>query len=239
MIINPLNLTWFIYMGFLVALTVVLYTFGKNKDEKRKKGFFSVFFAIACVFYIWYKALLLKDPGYDTSIWKELPLALCQVAFIYGYAGVMKKSNVLMCFGVYVGFLCALMAVVMPVDGFYGIPFFEGRSIGFYGYHGMVIVQSVLVYMLGLYKPNRRHLPGMLIVLGASALIAHGLNLLIKATTGIAANYFFTVDPEGNPVLALLRGIIPVDYVYLLPLFIPLGIVLYFVILLMEPREKG
>lgn len=76
----------------------------------------------------------------------------------------------------------------------------------------------LLLAGLDLYRPRFRDIPGTLLLLLVLTAVMTGLNLLIRGT-GLSptCNYFYTVDPAGNPLLELFRSWIPVPGLYLLP----------------------
>ena len=56
------------------------------------------------------------------------------------------------------------------------------------------------------------------LLLLAITLVAFGINLILRAT-GLhpKANYFFSVETEGNAILEMFHRMIPVPFLYLLP----------------------
>ena len=191
------------------------------------------------VFYILYKSYLIwGSKTYETSLWNELPLALCQVASFLVLPGILKKNNTILCFCFFIGSICSLMAILMPVEGFYNIPLLSFESIGFYGFHGLVFIQAICLVTLGFYKPKVKDVPKAMLLLAVIALIVHFINMWLRATVLPDSNYFFTYSPENNPALGLCYKFIPVSYVYLLPLLVPLGLVLSLIAFIFQKLDK-
>jgi len=76
----------------------------------------------------------------------------------------------------------------------------------------------------GLYRPSFRDLPRTVLT---ALLITFGvflINLLLR-WTGLhpKANYFFSVETEGNPLLEIFHRWIPVPFLYLMPSVLILG----------------
>lgn len=218
MIINSFNAAWFLMLAVQVVLIVAITLFCKGRSEEYKEKFFVGMFIFTMLYLVVYKIYLVEFSTYETCWLNELPLNLCQVAAILMYPAVKFKKNSLKCFCFFVGFLCTLMAMAMPVEGFYDIPLLSGDSIGFYGYHGLVFVMAVCLVTLKLCRPEAKYVLGAVGLIAVIALAVHGCNFLLRRTVFEEANYFFTYDPENNPILNLLYGFIPVGYVYLLPL---------------------
>lgn len=239
MIINPLNTAWFIMFAVQIILILFLYFLCKGKTEKFKVRVMTVYYIFMIVYYVIYKWYLISPVSpYETVIWNELPLALCQVASFIALPAIRSKNRVLMGFCFFVGSICSLMAMLMPSPGFSGIPLLCGESLGFYGFHGLVFVQSITIYVIGLYNPRVKDTPKVALLLGVFALIAHGINFLLRSTVYGEANYFFTYDPDGNPVLGLLRKFIDINYIYMLPIIIPVGLLLALLALILHRKEQ-
>ena len=65
----------------------------------------------------------------------------------------------------------------------------------------------------------------MALALFIIALLVFGINLLLRIT-GLHpnANYFFSVETEGNPLLELFYRFIPFPFLYLLPSIVILAV---------------
>lgn len=226
MIINTFNAAWFIMLGVLLALTVAVMLIGKGKSYVFKRKLMLVLYVFIIVFYIAYKGYLVYfSKTYKTSFWNELPLALCQVASLFAYPAVASKNRTLLGFSFFTGTLCSFAALLMPVSGFYNIPLLSFESIGYYGFHILVFVICINIYLLGLYNPQVKDVPKILLFFGISLIVVHIINTIIRATVFPASNYYFTYFHEDNPVLKLLWGLIPVPCLYLVPMLLPVGLV--------------
>ena len=57
------------------------------------------------------------------------------------------------------------------------------------------------------------------------SLVVFIINIILRKTClGLKANYFFSVETEGNPVLEIFHGWIPVPYLFLMPALVILAI---------------
>lgn len=228
LIINTFSPAWWIMACVQILIVFALQRYMKTREEDGKRLTLIFLFVFICFFYVWYKSYLIWwSSDYDTCIANELPIALCQIATIYGAIGVATGNDIFKGFGFYVGTLCSLMGMLMPVDGFSNISLLSPEAIGFYGFHGLVFVQSVLIYTSGLYKPDNKHIIKIVLLLMVTTLCVHGINALLRMRIYPESNYIFTFSPENNAILQLLYRIIGINFIYLLPLFIPLGIIFY------------
>ncbi len=238
MIIDSFTPAWFLMFGFQILLIVLFSLIGKKRNKDQKKKFMIGYYIFMCIFYVCYKAFLVLTPNYETTVLEELPFALCQVASLLCLPAILSEKRTLLGFVFFVSSLCSLMALLMPSPGFGGIPLLSGMSIGYYGFHGLVFVQGILVYTLGFYRPRGNDVLGIIALLAGLALAAHLINFLIRSTTGVEANYFFTYDPEGNPILMLFRDFLDLNYLYLIPLLPPIGFLLWLLALLFREQKK-
>lgn len=230
-IINRLNFVWWCMFAVMIAITVGFWLIGRKRTPEQKKKMMIILYIVSVVVLVLYKVWLVcftdtyhLASGERTFLLNELPLNLCQVALLLALPGILLKNRTItsMCF--FVGSVCSLMALLMPVDGFEGKSIFNLDCVGFYGHHMLVFIQSVSLITLGFYKPRYKDIPKLLVLFAGLTLFAYGVNTLLRATGAHpTANYFFTNDPEGNAILGFFRGLIDVDFVYLLPMLIPVG----------------
>ena len=94
------------------------------------------------------------------------------------------------------------------------------NAVGFYGFHGLVLALAVTFASWELYRPTFRDTPAVLAVLTLLGGAVHLVNLLLRATVYPQASYFYTCGLEGNPVLDWLLALIPVYFLYELPLLL-------------------
>jgi uncharacterized membrane protein YwaF len=138
---------------------------------------------------------------------------------------VWRKSRPLSSFCFFLGPLGAVMALVMPGNGFAGYSLLLPRMLGYYLTHFMVVIEGLALVTFGLFRPRLRDLPRALL---SAVLIAFGIfcfNMVLRQT-GLhpKANYFFSVETEGNSVLDLFYRWIPLPFLYLLPCSLILGL---------------
>ena len=216
------NILFFASLLILAAASILL----KNKSDHTKALVISVVCWITLICFFAYKYALSVDAEFDVltsdmggfNWWGELPLQLCNINLLLVPVAALTKKRSLLSFCFFIGPLGALMALVMPGTGFDGFSILLPRMIGYYGTHYVVLIASLALGTFGLYRPRLRDVPLMVATLFIVALAVFGINMLLR-TSGLhpKANYFFSVETEGNPLLELFHSWIPIPFLYMLP----------------------
>ena len=135
-----------------------------------------------------------------------------------GFAFDMTSLVIGVAFCFFIAPLGALMALVMPGIGFEAYPIYLPRMLGYFGTHFMIFIEGLAIVTFGLYRPQWRDIPLTMLALFVIALVVFGINMLLRAT-GLhpKANYFFSVETEGNPLLELFYSWLPWPFLFLLP----------------------
>lgn len=216
------NLAFGIFLLLLILASLIL----KGKPEKTKQTVLVVACLITMIGFFIYKYALSLDQDFSIltadmggfNWWGELPLQLCNINMILIPIAVLKKSRPLMSFCFFLGPLGALMALVMPGTGFDGYSLLLPRMLGYYGTHFMVVIEGLALVTFGLFRPRFSDLPRTLLAALIILLCVFLINMLLR-WSGLhpKANYFFSVETEGNFLLELFHRLIPVPLLYLLP----------------------
>lgn len=227
-ILKPFNPMFFICTALAALLGFVMIRVNRKKDEAQRRRAVVILYAAALVLFFVYKISLLFDREYDVilaqagqvgfNFMDELPLNLCNINLILIIIGLEKRARPILGFTFFFGTLGALMALVMPSEGFSGYCIFLPRMLGYYLTHFVIALQLPLLAGLDLYRPKFRDiLPafGTLLLLAACMT---GVNHLFR-TCGISptSNYFFSYDPSGNSILEQFHSWLPYPGLYLLP----------------------
>ena len=111
-----------------------------------------------------------------------------------------------------------MMALAMPGNGFDGYSLLLPRMLGYYGTHFMIVIEGLAIVTFGLYRPKFRDLPNTVLAILAVAFCVFLVNVLLR-WSGLhpKANYFFSMETEGNALLELFHGWIPLPFLYLMP----------------------
>ena len=242
--LNPLFLAVFAAFLLLLVLASVLL---RGKSEKTRGAVLIAACVVTLIGFVFYKYYLSLDSEYNAitagmggfNWWGELPLQLCNINMIIIPIAVLKKNRSLMCFGFFLGPLGALMALLMPGNGFDGYSLLLPRMLGYYGTHFMVVIEGLALASFGLFRPKFRDLPKAALAVLVIAFVIFLLNLLLR-WTGLhpKANYFFSVETEGNFLLELFHSWLPFPFLYLLPSIVILGVYMLLVTIPFELADR-
>ena len=232
-VIRPFNTVFLITFAAFLLLLLAASILLRGKRESTRQTVLVIACLATLVGFFFYKYYLSQDADFNVitadmggfNWWGELPLQLCNINMILIPIAVLKKSRPLMSFCFFLGPLGALMALAMPGNGFSGYSLLLPRMLGYYGTHFMIVIEGLAIVCFGLYRPRFRDLPRTVV---AALLIAFGvfvINMLLR-WSGLhpKANYFFSVETEGNALLELFHSWIPVPFLYLLPCIVILGV---------------
>ena len=231
-IMRPFRPLFLVLLALCLALLVTAGILLKGKSDREKAMVICITCWIALLGFIAYKYALSIDKEYNAvtasmggfNWWGELPLQLCNINLLLIPIAVLTQKRPLLGFCFFIGPLGALMALVMPGNGFDGYSIFLPRMLGYYGTHYVVLIASLAIGVFGLYRPELRDIPLTALTLFLLGLAIFGVNMLLR-TTGLhpKANYFYSVETEGNPLLELFHRWIPFPFLYMLPCIVILA----------------
>ena len=244
-IIRPFNPVFINALGVFIALLILATLLVRGKTEKAKGNVLVTACLLTLAGFVVYKIFLSRDAEYNeiTAVmggynwWGELPLQLCNINMILIPIAGWKKSRPMMSVCFFVGPLGAMMALMMPGNGFDGYSLLLPRMLGYYGTHFMVLIEGLALGTFGLYRPRLKDLPGTVVTILAVSFAVFLINLLLRRS-GLhpKATYFFCVETEGNFLLELFHSWIPFPYLYVLP---SLGILVPYMLLVTLPFEAA
>ncbi len=242
-IIRPFNPLFLLVFGLFLLLLIVSSLLLRGKSEKTRSAVLVGACLLTLIGFVFYKIYLSRDASFNEitanmggfNWWGELPLQLCNINMLLIPIAVLKKNKAMMSFSFFVGPLGALMALVMPGNGFDGYSLLLPRMLGYYGTHFMVFIEGLALVTFGLYRPRLRDLPRTVLTILLISLVIFVINLLLR-WSGLhpKANYFFSVETEGNFLLEIFHRLLPYPYLYLLPC---LGILVPYMLLIVTPFE--
>ncbi|MDR0959976.1 MAG: YwaF family protein [Propionibacteriaceae bacterium] len=217
--VYPFGGPWFAYMLFLAAVGVGLHlVLSRFGPEGRRRGLIIVGCFNAVLFTV-YTINLTRTPGYDFNIWTNLPLQFCSLVSwgIIPAAALPYKTLRGLCY--FPGALGGFAALVSPAPTFQGRSLFSLFSLGFYGTHGINVIVSILLATLGLYIPSFKEAARITFwfVVGLCLPIFF-LDVVGRAFIDPTINYFYFFDPEGAGILVALHNLIPITFVYEMPI---------------------
>ncbi len=230
-ILEPFNGVFFTLFALFLLLLIVSSLWLRGKPERTRVNVLTGACVLTLIGFFTYKYRLSFDMEYRVANaamggfnwWGELPLNLCNINMILIPIAVQRNSRPLKSFCFFAGALGALMALMMPSAGFSGYSVLMPRMMGFFGTHFMVFIEALAIVTFGLYRPTFRDMPWTLLAILLISIAVFGVNMLLRVTGLFAkANYFFSVETEGNPVLELFHSWLPYPYLYLLPCYLVL-----------------
>ena len=246
-IIRPFNTVFLLVFAAFLLLLIVASLILRNKSERTKETVLVCACLVTFVGFFVYKYFLSIDQSYNIvaasvggfNWWGELPLHLCNINMILIPIGVLRKSRPLMNFSFFLGPLGAMMALAMPTVGFSGYSLLLPRMLGFYGTHFMIVIEGLALVTFGLFRPVLRDLPKTILSALGIAFLVFLFSMLLR-WTGLNpnANYFFSVDTEGNPILELFHSWLPYPFLYLIPCTGILAVYMGLVMLLFTVTDK-
>ncbi len=220
MIIEFLNLTFFLLILFIILSILLLYFLLRNKSEKIRKNVIIGISIFNIIFFIIYKYWLSKDPEFLTinnydffNLWSELPLQLCNISMFLIPLGLIFKKDALLSYGYFITPLGAFMAICFPESAFTGFDIFIPRNLGFYGTHVLLFISGISLVTLKLFKPSYKKIVTPTITLLALAFIMFLVNTVLRNTVSPEANYFYTYETN-IPILSTFYKWLPVPFLY-------------------------
>lgn len=228
LIFEPFNACFFIVTFIIALFGFIFIKLLKNKTDAQKRKAVAILYIVIFAVFIAYKIILSHDAAYDQiradaglggfNWWEELPLNLCNINIILIIIGCLANSKLILGFNFFIGTLGALMATLMPCVGFTGYSILLPRMLGYYVTHMVVALQLPIIAGLNLYRPKFKDLPKIVALLLGIVAVIVGINFAIKGL-GLSdhVNYFYTMSPDGNPILELFMKWIPYPGLYVLP----------------------
>ena len=228
LILEPFNGLFFLLFAAFAAVFLILSLIMRRCSDKVRRATLAGLMLFTLAVFVWYKIMLSRDAEYSAitaaagkgafSWWGELPLQLCNINMILIPVAVLTKKRPLMGFGFFLGPLGAAMALFMPGIGFENFSILLPRMIGYFFTHFMVFFGGIALWSFGIYRPTFRDLPGVVLSVIILSLLVFAFNMILRLT-GLYpnANYFFTVETEGNPILEIFHSWLPYPFLYILP----------------------
>ena len=232
LIIKPFNSVYIAFAAGVLVITSLICLCMNALSAEQSQAVVLYFSAFMCTFMFIYKAALLFDreyaeivyPGEKMNVWNELIFFPCNVIAMIAFSGILLRSRLLMSFAFFYA-VCPVIALLVPPAGYEKYSLTIPRVWAFYCYHYMIIMNVVLMLKSGIYIPEYTGiLPACLLYAGISFFFLLVNDLMIFAGVNKSANYFFNRIPEKNIILETLYKIIPVPYLFTVPLIAAGGI---------------
>lgn len=231
-LISPFKPAWWAFWGVIVVCIAGLTWLLKEQDVQTQRIFLLVMAVASIGYFVFYKYLLYSDETFEFHWQDELPFQLCNLATVFCLVGVLTNNAFLLGYCCCIAPFGAIVAVCMPYYRFLNVEVFSKKSIGFYGHHGFIIVNGILILTLDMYTPQASYTLPMALFVAFLLCCAYGLNVWIRHKCHTYPNYMFTYQTDHNPVLEWLYQRIPYRLLYTFPLLI-LVIILHSLLVLL------
>lgn len=225
-ILEPFNAVYCVFVGTVFAAMAVFTCLLRKKGPQTRRKVMVIFTSVIALLLLAYKFTYRLDAEFmrdyhlywgEYTIFNELPFNPCNIVLLLLPAALWKKNDYLLSYCVFMGLIATALAVTMPQQGYAGYSFYKLHTFGFFLLHSLGVALPAAVIALGLYVPKYRDILKSLVVLLITTAFCLLLSLALrKSGLCAAANYSFTMDPEGNPFLEWCYRLIPVRGLYLL-----------------------
>ncbi|MBR0136906.1 MAG: YwaF family protein [Erysipelotrichaceae bacterium] len=232
--INPFTAGWWLYLGAAFLLPLVFRAVLKDSPREVRLHFLFVFSLFQLIYLMIYKWSL-RFYRYNFTMWNELPFYLCNMSTLVSIIASGWDVHFLQCFCVTVGTIGTLLAFLMPDGPNVDLAFFSFNTLGFYGYHALLLATCLSYHVLGICAVEFSDIPMILLAALSCICLAHLVNTLLRKSVLPSANYIFTYTPD-NVILSAVYKKIPIPLVYLFPLLIPGAVLTAILILILRIR---
>ena len=217
------NAAWWFIVLCTVLLFVVFNIVSSSMDMDGRRHFLLCLSFFELLYLLAYKHSL-RNIRPDFNYWNELPCYLCNLSTLMCIFAAAVPSSAAYAYCSTVGFLCALLAFLMPDGPNRNQKFFSLQTLGFYGYHGLLACTSMCFFSFGLYVPQYSDIPAVVLACLMLLIIAHLTNAVLRRTgLNPVSNYIFTYTPD-NFILQKFYDRFPVRFWYLVPCAVPLAV---------------
>jgi len=227
MLINVFSPAWFMMFGLDIVLVIVLSLLLRKKSADFKGKVMAIVAVANCVLWVVYKFLLSRDPDFHFVFVMELPLHLCNLNLMLLVVAILTRKpgflNFCFCFGV-VG---SLLSLLSPDPEFLNLSLLNYHRMGYWIYHHILFVQSILIVSSGFYRPHYREVPKSVIILMVMYFGMYLFNMLMRRLTHEDVNYLYTFGMPGNTIIEMLYKFLPVYPIYLVPALVVVVPVLF------------
>ncbi len=225
-IMRPFNRLFCFSGAFFLFLLVSAARLLRDKSMKTKQTVLVSACAVTFTGFFLYNYCMSLDEQYAVvnaamggfDWWGELPLHLCNVNMMLIPVSVITRNRPLMNFCFFTAPLGAFMALAMPGVCFDGYSILMPRMLGYYGTHFMIVIEGLALAAFGFCRPRFRDMPRTVLAVFAVGAVIFLIDLFLRASGLFAhANYFYMMETEGNFLLEIFHGWLPVPFLYLLP----------------------
>jgi len=240
--IKTFNLTFWIVILVTVFLSLLFTLVNKYIGYKTSLVLFFIIHIVFTSYYFTYKIRLTKDDERNnlmkskglppSEFFSEIfPCQLCNTSYFVIPIAIITQNEYLLAFSMITYPLGLVIALLMPSPFLSDDSFFKKRVAGFYITHLYILFMSIVLWNYNFIELRYIHVLTSIVVLFTLCTIAHLLNCFLYYTNITkSANYLFTMHPDGNPILEILKKKINIKLIYVFPLY-PVAGLLYAIVI--------
>ncbi len=219
LLVESLNPTWTVLVLALAGGGVAAHYALRGRSFRVKRGWMLglglLTLASSLAFQI---AFPLNPPPEGWPVWQNLPLHLCSICSLLMPFAAWFDWAPLRAVLFYPGAIAGIATLVSARPAEQGHPLLDPRSL-FWVAHELNAIVPFLLVSLALYRPTARQaLQSLGYVIAFASVVILPVDFALRAWVDPGANYFYLFSPEGAEILELLWSVIPVPFLYVLPL---------------------
>lgn len=211
-----------------IIIFYILFSFAfKNKKQVDKINTLIKFNLILFIFYYTYK--LIYYFVYNGSFTDLIPLHLCNINLILNFISFKIKNPKLIGFSFYTVTIGASLAIIFSDKFIDGLSFSHPLALGFYLFHSGLVTIALLSLKLDIFRPSYKNTIPVLKTFLCLSFIIYFINIIFEKFFGLSSNYFYQTNPNTVAQLKLFYNIIPVEFLYLVPVILIMTFVMFLI----------
>ena len=224
---------WWFYV-IMTIISLILFTlYGNNLSLENRPTLILITSIIEYIILRAYKLYMIRTDA-EYHYFNDLPCYLCNQSTILCIIASLTGNSHLMAFCIIPGCIGSMLAFTFPDQALVDKPFYSIQTLGFYGYHSLLVVTCLSFYTLGLYKPDLTDALWNMAIMLLLGTFTHFVNvLLIKTDLNPISNYSFTIHPT-NGFTQMLYNLYPKQFFYMLPCIPIIGALSFTILLLLK-----
>jgi len=243
---DPFTLPWVGLIIGTIAFGVLVHAWLCEKPRAYQRKVMTILAVLLWLMSTTFTFDRANDPRYYFPITQNFPLHFCSlVTFLLVPAFYLRDDSrwtkwyraVLF----YPGLAAPFLAVAAPAVEYLNQPLLSMNTL-FYFVHLGNVVMVALMASLGFYRPTIKDIFKSLAGFTLLGVAIFPITLLLRHFVDPLANYFFAFDPAGSAIFEALWNVIPIPFVYQLPLLVlvvPVLLLQYGIYYLMKKSHFG
>lgn len=228
-----------------ICIFLIIY-FLRKASHKTQRIFLIVIISVCMVIYAgrmffgWEDSRIYND-GSKTTL---LPLELCNINILVAFAALLLNKKFLNNYMYYVTLLGGLIPLIVFPDCHMitnGNNLFHYMFLDFWFIHSSLVMVSLAMICWKWYRPNARSIPLVILLVASIYLFDFLVCIILRNFEPFkGANYMYVMYHNNLPILKQLYTLIPIPFLYGLPIAVPLAGVFYLMSLPFKRKgEKG